>query len=278
MDSNNNQFQAAIDAGMLLGEVRQPFESQGHPFVLVPGHAKVEDLERLLPRPTRKSGTVTLHDHRSFVRYVVEETQAGTRLYGSVTPKPMFTAVFNDHHGNSDSPDGVAPTPGWRDHRAVYACPLSREWATWNGASGKQMDQATFASFLEDNLPDIAEPAAADMLEIARSLEAKKRVNFASGLRLSNGQTQLTYEETIEGTAAKGRIHVPETFVIGIAVLEGGDRYRVEARLRYRIADGGKLTMWFDLLRPHKVLEDAANFVWQAIEAETGLKVFNGMA
>jgi hypothetical protein len=50
----------------------------------------------------------------------------------------------------------------------------------------------------------------------------------------------------------------------------------VEARLRYRIADGGKMTMWFDLLRPHKVLEDALSFVWKAIEAELGMQVLNG--
>ena len=114
------------------------------------------------------------------------------------------------------------------------------------------------------------------MLEISRSLEAKKKVNFASGLRLSNGQHQITYEETIEGTAAKGRLMVPETFALGIAVFEGGDRYRVEARLRYRIADGGKMTMWFDLLRPHKVLEDALSFVLRSIEAELGMQVLNG--
>jgi uncharacterized protein YfdQ (DUF2303 family) len=69
---------------------------------------------------------------------------------------------------------------------------------------------------------------------------------------------------------------VPETFALGIAVFEGGDRYHVEARLRYRIADGGKMTMWFDLLRPHKVLEDALSFVWKAIEAELGMQVLNG--
>jgi hypothetical protein len=69
---------------------------------------------------------------------------------------------------------------------------------------------------------------------------------------------------------------VPETFALGIAVFEGGDRYHVEARLRYRIADGGKMTMWYDLLRPHKVLEDALSFVWKAIEAELGMQVLNG--
>lgn len=80
----------------------------------------------------------------------------------------------------------------------------------------------------------------------------------------------------MEGTAAKGRILVPEVFALGVPVFEGGDRYRVEARLRYRIAEGGKLTMWYDLLRPHKIIEDATAFVWKSIEAELGCKVVNG--
>ena len=46
--------------------------------------------------------------------------------------------------------------------------------------------------------------------------------------------------------------------------------------LRYRIADGGALTMWYELLRPHKILEDAAHAVWTEIQDKTGLTVFNG--
>ena len=71
-------------------------------------------------------------------------------------------------------------------------------------------------------------------------------------------------------------MQVPEEFTIGISVLEGGAPYSMNARLRYRIADAGKLTMWFELIRPHKILEDAAAEVWTQIETETGLKVFNG--
>ncbi len=177
-------------------------------------------------------------------------------------------AVFND---NADS-----HIAGWQDHSAKYSCPLSPEWKTWTASSGKQMSQADFAAFIENNLPDIAKLPAADMLEISRSLEAKKKVNFASGIRLSNGQNELTYEEEITGTAQKGQLNVPEEFTIGIAVLEGGVSYAVQARLRYRIADSGKLTMWFELIRPHKVVEDAAREVWAQIEAGTELAVFNG--
>jgi uncharacterized protein YfdQ (DUF2303 family) len=258
--------QAAIDAGMVLGQIRGFNEAV---FVTLPAGAQVHSLEHMLVSPSRPRGTVALRDQRSFVSYVRQRRSdpQSARIYGVQSPEPGFTAVFNDHDLGS---------PGWRDDRATFDCPLSREWQTWMAASGKQMTQEDFARFMEDNLPDVADPPAADMLEISRSLEAKKKVNFASGLRLSNGQHQITYEESIEGTAAKGRLMVPETFALGIAVFEGGDRYRVEARLRYRIADGGKMTMWYDLLRPHKVLEDALQFVWKSIETDLGCEILNG--
>jgi uncharacterized protein YfdQ (DUF2303 family) len=257
--------QAAIDAGMALGQVREFNEAV---FVTLPAGAQVHSLEPMLNNPSRPRGTVALRDQRSFVSYVrTRKLFSEPRIYGVQSPKPGFTAVFNDHEPGA---------PGWRDDRATFDCPLSREWQTWTASSGKQMPQEEFARFIEDHLPDVADPPAADMLEISRSLEAKKKVNFASGLRLSNGQHQITYEETVEGTAAKGRLMVPETFALGIAVFEGGFRYRVEARLRYRIADGGKMTMWYDLLRPHTVLEDALQHVWRSIETDLGCEILNG--
>lgn len=262
-----NDTQSGLNAGMLLADVRHVDEAPGA-FVSLPPGATVHSLEHLQSAPLRARGTVAVRDAASFSRLILRRktSRAALRVYGVMTPSPKFVAVLNDH----------TLEPGWRDDRIVYDCPLSREWKTWTSASGKQMDQVAFAQFIEDNLPDIATPPAADMLEISRTLEAKKKVNFASGVRLHNGEHQITYEEQVDGTAAKGRLQVPETFSIGIAVLEGGDRYQVEARLRYRIAEGGKLTMWFDLIRPHRVLEDAATFVWKWIEGETGETIIHG--
>jgi uncharacterized protein YfdQ (DUF2303 family) len=251
-----------LTAGAQLGAPKAVSE---HPYILVPEGSTVHDAESYLPAPLRKRGSVSLMDVRSFVAYVLAEKSAGTRLYGSYR-EPGFLAVFNDH----------GSTPAWRDYRATYACPLSIEWKTWTGKSGCVMAQADFAAFIENNLPDIAAPPAADMLEISRSLEAKKKVNFASGIRLSNGQNELTYEEQVSGTAAKGKLSVPEEFTIGIPALEGGINYAVTARLRYRIADGGSLAIWYELVRPHKVIEDAVQAVWLDIEKQTGLSIFNG--
>ena len=243
-----------------------PADGESAPYVVVPpGHA-VYGLEDLFPSPLRKRGTVVANDAASFCAVVLDQKTDGTRLYGDVNP-PRFTAVFNDH---------FARGAGWRDHRATYACPLSPEWTIWTGANKRTMTQEAFAQFIEDNAPDCVAPDSATMIEISRTLEAKKKVNFASGIRLSNGQSELTYEEEITGTAGKGKLQIPETFQIGIAVLQGGPRYAVVARLRYRIQDKGQLVLWFDLDRPHKVIEDAARDVWDKVQADTGLKIING--
>lgn len=258
----DNNTQAALDAGANLGGAKAV---ESHPYIVIPAGSTLHDAEPYLMAPTRKRGTVTLSDVASFVAFVNDQKTGDSRIYGQVSP-PSFLAVLNDHGTNAD----------WRDYRAAYACPLSTEWKTWSQQSGRQMTQADFAAFIENNLPDIAIPKAADMLEISRSLEAKKKVNFASGIRLSNGQNELTYEEQVSGTANKGKLQVPEEFTLGIPVLEGGINYAVTARLRYRIADGGALTIWYELIRPHKILEDAVSAVWTDIENKTSMTIFNG--
>lgn len=256
--------EATLSAGAALGH---PKDIQGNPFAIVPENYELKSLEHMLAAPLRRSGNIRLNDVDSFCRYVKEEVTAQTRIYGSYSFK-KFVAVFNDNMG--------AAHPGWRDYSAIYECPTSVEWNTWTSWNGKQMSQEQFAQFIENNLPDIAQPPAAEMLEVSRTLEAKKKVNFASGIRLSNGQNELTYEETVEGSAGKGKFKIPEEFTIGIPVLEGGLRYAVQCRLRYRIGDAGKLAMWYEIIRPHKIIEDAIKEVWTNIEGQTEMKIFNG--
>lgn len=263
MTTTKTDMQAVLDAGTALAEVKV---FDGSPFVIVPEGHEIKDLSKGLLKPARKSGCAKLADAASFIDYVSAERTDHTRLYGTVNP-PQVQAVFNDHGGDA----------GWRDYRALYSFPLSVEWQTWKGADGKKMTQEEFAYFIEANTPDMVSPPAADMLEISQTLQAKKKVNFASGLRLDNGQNQLTYEEEVSGSAgAKGHLKIPELFTIGIPVFEGGERYGVEARLRYRIQEGGKLSMWFELVRPHKIIEDAVNQTLAAIEAGLDTKILRG--
>lgn len=267
MDKTENQ--AVIDLAAGIHEY-QRVEGDGKPYQVLPPGYTVVDLENTMDRPVRKRGTAKFNDAASFVDYFKIHSDNGC-IYGQVDP-PLFVAVLNDN---------ATDFAGWADHRATYQCPLSREWKIWKQAAGQPRDQLAFAEFIETNTPDIistapGEPSGAEMLEIATSFKAQKKVNFSSGQRLDNGQVDFTYQEDIQGSAgAKGHIKVPERFFIAVPVFEGGAPYKVEAKLRYRLKDGN-LTMWFDLVRDHKVLEAAFMDVWKEIADGTGTTIWRG--
>ena len=150
------------------------------------------------------------------------------------------------------------------EHRVVYDAPRSDEWEIWTKADGVAMPQADFSRFIEDNVKDIREPAGADVLEVARQLEVKKKVEFASAQRLSDGQREFTYNEEIDGTSRRGQMQIPEEFQLGIPVFLDGELYAVTARLRYRINEG-TLRLWYDLLNPHEVERDAFGVIVEKI-------------
>jgi uncharacterized protein YfdQ (DUF2303 family) len=240
------------------------------PFLILPDGYSVHDVEKTLETPIRKRGTVTMNDAASFIDYF-KLHQMASRIYGQVEP-PKFIAVLNDNRKDE---------PGWGDHRAVYNCPLSKEWKEWKAFAGTPRDQIAFSEFIETHVPDIIssaadEPSGAMMLEVATSFKAQKKVNFASGQRLDNGQVDFVFQEEIQGSAGpKGHIKVPERFYIGVAVFEGGAPYRVEAILRFGLKDG-QLGMWFDLVRDHKVLEAAFMDIWKEIADGTSTTIWRG--
>lgn len=255
LKSECSDVSAAIVAGMQLSDI-DPSRDR---VALVPGNARIVDLEQFGEAPDRIRQNVKIRDAGDFTRYVNRFKNDETTVYANIE-QTRFVAVI-DHPGKE--------TPTWGEHRATYECPLSRSWRVWRGKNGTGMAQAEFAKFIEDNLPDIVEPNASDILTISKTLEAKKSVDFQSSVRLDNGEVQITYNEEIRGTAGKGSLQVPDTFKLGIPVFEGGDHYELEARLRYRVNEG-RLGMWFDLLRPERLLEDAFTQTLEKIKEELG--------
>ncbi|GDY37272.1 DUF2303 family protein [Acidovorax sp. NB1] len=258
------------------------YQFAGTPGFILPEGYAFKDLSHLMPAPTRKKGTTTLNDAESFIAVVNDQkAEGGTRLFSTINP-PTFTAVFN-HIGDE---------PGWGDHKAKYNAPISIEWGAWVQIDKKKLDQVEMAQFLESNLVDIVHipkadatpekpaevgsPDGATMLEICRTLQAKKDVEFKSAVRLGDGSTQFTYNEEVRGSAANGNLSIPEQFSIGVPVFENGQKYRVDVRFRYRIGQGGDLTMWLELVRPHKVIEDAVKQLREHIAEKTSLPILNG--
>lgn len=275
METNTTEAKDIMALGSALSDpISAPPAADGcsTPFVVVPVGYAVQPIDGLYTKPSRNKGDTKLLDQGSFVEFVQEHATVGSRVYGmppaikdnGLIVAPKFRAIFND------SKAGIT---AWRDHTATWTCPLSPEWIRWASNNAKQMDQKDFAQFIEDNLPDIATPPAADMLDLSRTLEAKKGVNFASSTRLSNGETQLKYEESIEGSARGGQLQIPDTFTLGIPVLLGGQGYAIEVRFRYRI-EGAKLKLWYELVRPHKVIEAVFTDLRQTLTEQTGMRVF----
>lgn len=257
----------AVDEILRIGSAAADIKVVGyneHPFVVVPEGYRLESLEGFLPYPLRKKASLKMRDEDSFIAYFNLHKDGYSNIYGQIDP-PKLMGIIDDH-GTSSS--------GWREHKVFYDCPLSRHWETWLAKDGKTQSQEEFAVFIERNLLDIVEPTSAEMLEISRSFEAKKKVDFKSAVRLDNGQVQFGYEEEIQGSAAKGTLQIPETFKIGTPVFERGSGYILECRLRYRLKDA-QLYMWYEIINPEKALEDAVLEVWTRVQESTDRTIFN---
>jgi uncharacterized protein YfdQ (DUF2303 family) len=270
MDKNDTQ--AAIDAGMQLGSVRRTADKRE--FVVIPVDTRIESLDHLLPNPVRQRALVDLGEMDSFVLYLKTFSGATTRIFASidvVRATALFTAILDYHEGK----DGKA---GWGEHRVNFRAAQTPEWMTWAGHNKKPMSQTAFAEFIEENIEEIVSPPGAQMLEIAKTLEAKTSVDFKSGIRLENGDHHLKYiSETTGRAGGNGDIEIPSLFTVGLPPFQGGPAYKIGVRLRYRITEG-HLSLWYELIASHKVVEAATREMVDVIKAETDQDAFVGAA
>lgn len=212
---------------------------------------ETHDHEGFLPTPRRPAGGVLLTQPESFALYVTGQhvtTATPTRLFADLDARTV-TAVFNDHQD--------ATLPGWRDHTATYQAQVDRDWTDWLGRDGKLSDQTSFGEFVEEHLHSIVKPegkpsypSAAEMLEVALTLTAKRNVEFDAATRLQSGDVEFAWRETTSAQAGRvTKAEVPERFAIRVPPFVGHPPVVVEARLRYR-ADQSGFRIGYKLLRP----------------------------
>lgn len=235
------------------------------------------DLSRYRDRPERRTGHVSMSTGTSLARYVIAHRDgAGVSVYADES-RFEIAAVLNGHTANSTADDAVAGVPGWGDHRAVLAVRMTPAWTRWARRDGKLGGQVEFAEHIEDGAGELRTPDAATMLEIAQTLHVNRRVAYTSGVSLTDGARQFEFEETSTSTAGrKGSVQVPATFTIEVAPFEGGPAYEVLCRLRYRIADGGTLTIGYKIDRPEDLLRTAFDRIVGDVEEMTGITSYRG--
>jgi len=217
--------------------------------------------------PSRKAGNTTVRDATSFHAYFTKHSDASTEVYADAD-RLTVTAVLDAH---------TADTARWSGHRLTLSLRKTESWAQWLEHDGRLMQQEQFAEFLEDHLPELLEPSAAEMLEIAQSIQGATKVEWQNSTRLSSGQRQFTYAETVQAKAGqRGQLTIPETFVIGLVPFEGSEGYKLTARFRYRITKDGGLTLGYKLERPGDVIRKAFGDVVEVIGADIEQPIMNG--
>lgn len=218
-------------------------------YVVVPSAGQFHDLEHLLPAPVYPKAAVQARTVDALISYTNGHKAASTAIFADVETGKVQSVIDYITLDNQ---------PAHKAQRCVYDAPFSEEWKRWNSISGKQQTQEAFALFIEENRDDVVTPDGATMLELSKTLDAKKKVTFKSGIRLDNGSVDLAFtdETTAAGAGINGKIAIPTEIEIGIPVFYGGDRYKITAFFRYRIVEG-RLVMWVDLHRI-KHIRDAA--------------------
>lgn len=251
-------------------------ETVGHAyFVNVPPGYRHEDVtlqvRKAAPAPHRKQGVIELASVESFIIFCKEqECEKTGYIYASHDTRTM-TAVFNDNRSLD---------AGWRDHQAKFQAKFTPEFQRWldNNGYSRAKNQSEFAEFIEDNLADITEPAAQQLLEVATTIQAKTDINFSSAKRLHDGQVQLGYTESINASAgANGALQIPKEFALGLRIFRNGDGYKLRARLKYRLASG-QVKFWYELDRPERAVEDAFTGYINAVGERSGYVVLLGNA
>lgn len=282
----SDSIAAALKAGEAIERHRSTPKKtdvvHAKPFVILTdgqGNEVVQYVDGQFVLPTFRKGVVHLDDAASFIAYVNRHGDPNSAIYAKMDPA-KFVAVLDEHAPTAASlPE---PKPQWRQFRAEFTPTLSKEWLTWIGRNTREKafkSTEELAHFIEDNVLDVVEPSGAEMMEMALNFKVKQDVRYSNVQRLSDGHIDLQYANVVEGqaTTSAGVIRMPETFKLRVPVFAGvkSDTYDIDARFRYRLAQGG-VVLWYELVRPHKVLEAAFENLWKAVGEGTKKTILLG--
>lgn len=232
-----------------------------------------ERLERA-PDPSTLIETTEAQDVDTFVALTNRFKRPESTLFYNRRSREITTII--DYHAKFAGQ--AAASPGLKQHRIRLNPQKTPEWEAWHAIHKKPLTQAQFAEFLEERSGEVARPSAAEMLELARSFESVSNSEFASGVRLDNGDTQLTFKANTSATmrnAEGGRVDVPSEFEVSVRPWFGADPLSLHALFRYRVRDGSVRFSVVFIPDPEEALSAAVEDVAKAIAeaTEMGLHV-----
>lgn len=237
--------------------------------------------EHLAVHPYARRGTAVLTALASFIAWVLRFKKPETVIFAG--PEALTAVV--DYHGPE-----AGGNPGHQRHKAAYQFPFSAEWKFWSKLAGKVFTQSELAELIENHIQDIVAPTGGEleellgvelagpstMLTVARGIEVRASMKVAQAVSLASGETRVAFDETHQTAAKDGSaLTVPGGFMVSIPIYEGGVRWKLAVRLRYRVANGA--VVW--LLAVHQAdaaLRESYDEVVLQVEKETGVIVLRG--
>lgn len=195
--------------------------------------------------PKKVSQNVAIQTTDSLVDYVNRFKNADTTVFADIT-QDTLEAIIDYHRqpeANSVATEDLAGNPLYTDptarlcsHHATLKLPFSLEWQTWTEMSGKLMSQVSFATFLEENAIDVAEPAGASLLEVCRDLQVRSGVNWNSSVRMGD-VVNLEYQKG-DDVSTKDNIQLPTQIKLLIPVYFNEPAVEITAYMRRKVDDG----------------------------------------
>lgn len=243
----------------------------GRRFLVTPQSAVVKDVtdpHGLMPRkPAYIHQSVTVQALDSLVEYVNRFKGTTSMLFADIDKNSIAGAL--DYHG----PGGAEHVA----HRVIMVLPFAQEWVTWTKIDGALMGQLEFARFLEENHPDIAQPNAAELIEMSRDLHAARNIKFTKVVRTDSDNESLIAEDTttLSSRGAGNSLELPRQFTLRIPVYFGESTIDMTAFLRWKVGDEG-MKLGVKMWRPEHVRQAMFKDIVARVADQTGLPIVFG--
>lgn len=244
-----NQAETIADLARKASVVQYVDGNDGRRYLIIPDGYDAKDVtdpHGLFPRtPAYIKQRVEVQTLDSLVEYVNAFKTANTKLFADMKANSITALI--DYHQQDGKAANVA-------HAATMALPFSEEWKLWTSIDGGLHGQLEFARFIEENHPDIADPNAAELIELTRDLHAHRNVKFTKVVRTDSDNENLVAEDTTTlktGASGKG-VELPRQFTLRIPVYFGESAIDMTAFLRWKVDDDG-MKLGIKMWRPEHV-------------------------
>jgi uncharacterized protein YfdQ (DUF2303 family) len=247
----DNQAETIADLARKASVVQQVTGTDGRMYLIVPDGYSAKDVtdpHGLFPRtPSYIKQRVEVQALDSLVDYVNAFKTPHTKLFADIMANSITGLI--DYHQEDAKAANVA-------HAVTMALPFSEEWKLWTGIDGKLMGQLEFARFLEENHPDIVQPNAAELIEIARDLHAARSIKLTKVVRTESDNESFVMDDSTSlqsGKAGADKVEIPRQFTLSIPIYFGESPIDMTAFLRWKLEPQEGMKLGIKMWRPEHV-------------------------